>query len=418
MSQEKADSGTVILNETNEEIGIIKKIYTEKLARLELVNSESVAIDLSLIKDISSSGRLIKKKSAYVISEFDLFLKGATNIFTNLLINSFELIIDHLKSKEIKKALQHYEYDIINNVDPGDKLTFYEILGLIRGIELAGKNAQDFIIKSVFQIAELKPELKEQLAPEILVDKLNQEKAFYKILWNLLRISTMYANKLKNIKLVQAISEGFLEISLKNIEVEYKEAISTTDILYWNERIESCIFKYLALLINSLTPEKHNEVIESINSQMIEELRKIKINNVIKEQTTKIIESFNFEDYNQMKAIELLHSGLKGFNLKVMAEKKAMIDFAQMILTLLQSKDSKNIINFQKEITKFARDLRDVSKDFLDILFEINQYLKKIEYGDSKVNDYYAELIQKINKRKYFDLADSLDIISKTFRKE
>ncbi|MBN1330761.1 MAG: hypothetical protein JXA54_14915 [Candidatus Heimdallarchaeota archaeon] len=418
MSQEKADSGTVILNENNEEIGVIKKIYTEKLARLELMNSESIALDLSLTKDVSSSGRLIKKKSAYVVPEFKSFLRGTSDIFTNLLIDNFELIIQHLETKETKKALQHYEYDIINKVDSGENLTFHEILGVVRGIELAGKNAQDFIIKMVFHATELKPELKEKLAPEMFVDKLNQEKAFYKILWNLLRIATMYVNRLKNSELVLAISEGFLEIGLKNIDYEYKEAISTNDLLYWNERIESCIFKYIALLINSLANETREYVSGLIKNQMIEELRKFKINNTLKEQTLKIIELFNYEDYNQMKTMELLHSGLKGFNLKVMSEKKAIIDFTQMILSFLHSKDAKNIINLQKEITKFTREIRDVSKEFMDILFEINQYLKKIEYGDSKVNDYYSDLQQKIIKRKYIDLSDTLNLLNKSYSKE
>ncbi|HUT81747.1 MAG TPA: hypothetical protein VMZ29_11145 [Candidatus Bathyarchaeia archaeon] len=418
MSQEKADSGTVILNENNVEIGVIKKIYSEKLARMELTNSESVALDLSLVKDINSSGRLIKKKSAYVIPEFESFLRGASTIFTNLIINNFGLIIEHLETKEIKKALQHYEYDILNKVDSGETLTFYEILGLVRGIELAGKNTQDFIIKMVFQAAELRPELKEKLAPEMLVDKLNQEKAFHRILWNLLRIATMYIVRLKNSELVKAISEGFFEISLKNIEFEYKEAISTANLLYWEERIEDCIFKYIALLINSIAVEMRSDISELIKEHMLEDLRKIKINNIIKEQTLKIIESFNYEEYNKIKTMELLHSGLKGFNLKVMAEKKAMSDFAQLISLFLESKDAKNIINLQKEIIKFTREIRDVSKEFLDILFEINQFLKKIEYGDSKVNDYYTELIQKIVKRKYSDLSDTLSLLSKAYSKE
>jgi len=252
----------------------------------------------------------------------------------------------------------------------------------------------------------------------MLVDKLNQEKAFHRILWNLLRIATMYIVRLKNSELVKAISEGFFEISLKNIEFEYKEAISTANLLYWDERIEDCIFKYIALLINSIPVEMRCDISKLIKEQMLEDLRKIKINNTIKEQASKIIESFNYEDYNQIKAMELLHSGLKGFNLKVMAEKKAMSDFAQLVTSFLQSKDAKNIINLQKEITKFTREIRDVSKEFLDILFEINQYLKKIEYGDSKVNDYYTELIQKIIKRKYSDLNDTLSYLSKTYSKE
>ena len=45
MSQVKADSGTIILDQNGAEIGVIKKIYSENLARLELVNSNSIALD-------------------------------------------------------------------------------------------------------------------------------------------------------------------------------------------------------------------------------------------------------------------------------------------------------------------------------------------------------------------------------------
>jgi len=58
MSQLKADSGTIILDKSGAEIGVIKKVYSENLARLELVNSESIALDLVLVTDIETSGRI------------------------------------------------------------------------------------------------------------------------------------------------------------------------------------------------------------------------------------------------------------------------------------------------------------------------------------------------------------------------
>ncbi|MHA1531573.1 MAG: hypothetical protein ACTSR6_06200 [Candidatus Heimdallarchaeota archaeon] len=166
MSQVKADSGTVILDQNGAEIGVIKKVYSENLARLELVNSDSIALDLVLIKDIETSGRILKKKSAELLPEAEKFIKGATVDLNEMTYNGIELIIDHLMTKEIKKALQHFEFDILNRVITSETVSYYEILGLIRGIELAGKNPQDFIVKTTFQASELKPELKIRALPE------------------------------------------------------------------------------------------------------------------------------------------------------------------------------------------------------------------------------------------------------------
>ncbi|MHA1587113.1 MAG: hypothetical protein ACTSUW_07200, partial [Candidatus Heimdallarchaeota archaeon] len=252
MSQVKADSGTVILDQNGAEIGVIKKVYSENLARLELVNSDSIALDLVLIKDIETSGRILKKKSAELLPEAEKFIKGATVDLNEMTYNGIELIIDHLMTKEIKKALQHFEFDILNRVITSETVSYYEILGLIRGIELAGKNPQDFIVKTTFQASELKPELKIRALPEIVVDKLNQEKAFLRILWNFARVGVAQVVKLKEINLVSAAIDALFEIGLKHIEIESKTTTSTTDMLYWQNRIEDCIVKYIALLINSL----------------------------------------------------------------------------------------------------------------------------------------------------------------------
>ncbi|MBY8995424.1 MAG: hypothetical protein KGD59_12800 [Candidatus Heimdallarchaeota archaeon] len=418
MSQEKADSGTIILDQNGAEIGVIRKIYSENLARLELVNSESIALDLILITDIEISGRILKKKSAGLVPEAENFIKGATVILNEIIYNGLELIIDHLMSKEIKKALQHFEFDILNKVVTSDTISYYEALGLIRGIELAGKTPQDFIVKTTFQASELKPELQKRIPPEIVVDKLNQEKAFLRILWNFARIGVAEALKVREPNLAKAAIEALFEIGLRHLEIESKTTTTTTDMLYWLNRIEDCIVKYIVLLINSLEVETQEDFLSDLKEKLLEDMKKIKVNGMIKEHALKSIETIELTKYENLKQIEFLYSGIKGFNLRVMSEKQAMKDLKDIVNQFLEEDKTKSIINLQKEITKFAKEVRDVSKDFLDTLFEISQYLKKIEYGDSKVNEFYSVLIDKIHGKNYFDLSHILNKISRVYLKE
>ena len=418
MSQVKADSGTIIIDKSGAEIGVIKKVYSENLARLELVNSESIALDLILVTDIETSGRILKKKSAELVPEAEKFIKGATDNLKEMTYNGIELIIDHMMTKEIKKALQHFEFDILNRVITPETISYYEVLGLIRGIELAGKTSQDFIVKTTFQASELKPELKRRIPPEIVVDKLNQEKAFLRILWNFARICVAQVVKLKEINLVKAAIDALFEIGLRHIEIEAKTATTKTDMLHWQNRIEDCIVKYIALLINSLEIEDQEEFLNNLKEKLLEDLKKIKVNGMIKEHAVKSIEAIDLTKYENLKQIEFLYSGIKGFNLKVMSEKQAMKDLKDIVNRFLEEDKTKNIINLQKEITKFAKEVRDVSKEFCNILFDISQYLKKIEYGDSKVNEFYSVLMDKIHNRKYFDLSHILNKVSRIYLKE
>ncbi len=418
MSQVKADSGTIIIDKSGAEIGVIKKVYSENLARLELVNSESIALDLVLVTDIETSGRILKKKSAELVPEAEKFIKGATDNLKEMTYNGIELIIDHLMTKEIKKALQHFEFDILNRIITSETISYYEVLGLIRGIELAGKTSQDFIVKTTFQASELKPELKRRIPPEIVVDKLNQEKAFLRILWNFARICVAQVVKLKEINLVKAAIDALFEIGLRHIEIEAKTATTKTDMLHWQNRIEDCIVKYIALLINSLEIEDQEEFLNNLKEKLLEDLKKIKVNGMIKEHAVKSIEAIDLAKYENLKQIEFLYSGIKGFNLKVMSEKQAMKDLKDIVNRFLEEDKTKNIINLQKEITKFAKEVRDVSKEFCNILFDISQYLKKIEYGDSKVNEFYSVLMDKIHNRKYFDLSHILNKVSRIYLKE
>lgn len=412
MSQEKADSGTIILDSNGVELGIIKKIYTENLARLELANSSTIALDLDLITDVTTSGRLIKKKSAIVQEEIETFFVGASEILEQLIVNSIELLSNHLSTNEIKKALQYFEFDFLTKYDFTDNLQYYKLLGLIRGIELAGKTAQDFIVKSIFQATESNSELAKLIAPEILVDKLNQEKAFDRILWNLLRICVSQILKLKEKKLFFAVVDAEFDIGLKLLDNEYKMALSTTDILYWSERVEDCIIKYIALMFNTLELNEEQLLVD-LKEKYIDNIKRFKVNGTIKEQTIKLIENFKPKDYEQYKTIELLHSGIKGFNLRVMAEKKAMNDLKLLVISLLDKDKPISIMALQKEITNFSKEIRDVSREFLDTLLQIAQYLKKLEYGDSKTNDYYTTLRENIYNKKYADLDIILELLNK-----
>ncbi|NHJ47892.1 MAG: hypothetical protein FK733_08900 [Asgard group archaeon] len=417
MSQEKADSGTIVLNSDGSELGVIKKVYTNNLARLELTDSTSVAIDLDLITDLTSSGRIIKKKSATIKPEINVFFQGATDTLNQLLYNSVELLANHLATKESKKALQHFEFDLLTKYDFVDKLPFYQILGLIRGIELTSKTTQDSIVKAIFQSIESKPELSNVIAPEILVDKLNQEKAFNRILWNLLRVCVSQVIKHNSNQLIFAVTDALFEIGLKFIDTEFKLAVSTIDLLHWNERLDDCILKYIVLMIMELESDEKQNLWDELKNNYNEVIRKTKVNNNLKEHMNKLLDTVSFEETEQYKVIELLHSGIKGFNLKVMSEKKAMSDLCNLINSLLEQEKSVKVSTLQKEITSFIQNTRDVSKDFTDTLFEIVQYLKKIEYGDSKVRDFYSEIVNKIQNFRYYELLDILDHLNRKFVK-
>ncbi len=417
MSQEKVDSGTIVLDKNGSEIGIIKKIYTNDLARLELPNSESVPLDLSLLTNIESSGRIIKKKSATIKPKFDEFLSGAQELLYNIILNGITILIQHISTMEIKKALQNFEFDFLNKVDQ-EGLSFHKNLGYTRGIELAGKTPQDFIVKMIFQLTEEKPELAEITAPEIFVDKLNQEKAFYRLLWNFSRFSITQSVKTKNIDLMYANVDAIFEIALKNIEMEHKNAISTDDILFWSNRIEDCLLKYIAVMINTIENDKKETFWEANKNKMLEELKKLKLNSLIKEQAQKAIEEFDYRKYENTKTLELMHAGIKGFNLKVMNEKNAMKELQKKINSHFVEGKTANISTIQKEVDGFNREIRDVSKDFLDILFEISKFLKKIEYGDSKIQDSYTDIMSKIQNRRYYELAEILDKLNTSFVKK
>ena len=104
MSQEQIENGTIILDQNGAEIGVIKKIYSDNLARLELPNSDSIAFDPTLVADIMTSGRVLKKRSAVILPEANDFIKGATTVMKDFFYNGIEIIIDHLTEKEIKEA--------------------------------------------------------------------------------------------------------------------------------------------------------------------------------------------------------------------------------------------------------------------------------------------------------------------------
>ena len=412
MSEEKIDSGTVILNEKNVEIGVIKKIYSSRLARLELPNSTSIAFDPSLVKNISSSGRLIKKKTAFITEDAEKFFKGATDILDSILEKSIGILIKHLSVLDEKKALQQFEFDILNKVEIPDNIKIQEAIGFVRGIELIGKTSQDYLIKTIFQITEAKPELKTNIQPEIVVDRLNQEKAFNRILWNILRIGINLATKLKDISLIEANFDAIEEIGLKHIEIELK-ASSSNDILYWQTRIEECISRYIALMLLSLDPEKQNNQKNYFKIKFDENLKEIKISNNLKELAQKTFETFDLKEFENLKTIELKHSGIKGFDLKLMSEKNAMKQLLIKVNDFLEKEGKNaNLVNLSKLLDQFAREVRDVSKEFLNILFEIGQYLKKIEYGDSKAQDFYANIMNKIHQRKYDELVEIMEKIN------
>ncbi|MHA1154897.1 MAG: hypothetical protein ACTSQK_02215 [Candidatus Heimdallarchaeota archaeon] len=412
MSQEKIDSGTIILNESGAEIGVIKKIYSDKFARFELQNSDSIAFDPSQVTEINVSGRLLKKRSAKIVPEARIFTKGATETLAEVVNQAIQIIVEHLATKELKKALQHFEFDCLSEAEIVEKLPTQQAIGFIRGVQLAGKTPQDFIVKAVFQVSESIPELKSKLAPEIVVDKLNQDKAFIRILWNLLRVGIAQAIKIKDMDLVNISSEALLEIGLKFIEIEQRESGSSNDILFWQNRIKDCILKYIALMIINLEPENQQENLRFIKENSIEIIKSIKVHSSLKEQTSKLFEVFTIKEYENKKTIELIHSGVKGFNLNVMSEKKAMNELLDIMNSCTITEEKTNIVDLRKKIDKFTRETRGVSQEFIQVLHEISQFLKKIEYGDSKVQDYFAILMGKIHRRKYYKLSDLLQKLS------
>ena len=409
MSQEKIDSGTIIHNERGAEIGVIKKVYSDRFARLELQNSDSIAFDPSMVTEINVSGRLLKKKTARLIPEAQIFTKGATETLTEIVNNAIELIVTHLSNKESKKALQHFEFDFLSKAEIEQKLPTQQAIGFIRGVQLAGKTPQDYIVKSVFQVSELNPELKTKVAPEIVVDKLNQEKAFNRILWNLLRVGILEATKIKELQLIHICSEALLEIGLKLIEGEQRASSSSNDLLHWQNRINDSIMNYIALMIINLEPEIQEESLAAIKNNLFEITKSIKVSSSLKEQTIKNLELLSLKDFENRKSIELIHSGIKGFNLKVMSEKNTMKILLDIMSNCIEPDEKTNVVDLRKKLDKFARETRDVSKEFSAILFDIGQYLKKIEYGDSKVQDFFATLIDKIHKRKYYELGDLMN---------
>ncbi len=408
MNQEKIESGTIILNESGAEIGVIKKIYSDRFARFELQNSSSIAFDPSQVTEIIVSGRLLKKRTAKIIPAALIFTKGASETLREIVSKASQIIIEHLVTKELKKALQHFEFDFLNKADFEEKLPTQQVIGFIRGVQLAGKTPQDFIVKSIFQVSENKPELKSKIAPEIVVDKLNQDKAFIRILWNLLRAGISQAIKIKEIDLVYICSEALLEIGLRLVEIEQRESGSSNDILYWQNRINDCILKYIALMIMNLEPENQEKNFQFIKERATEIVKSIRVSSSLKEQTIKNFETFTLTDYETMKNLDLLHSGVKGFNLKVMSENRSMKELLEIMNSCSSTEESTNIIDLRKKIDKFTRETRGVSQEFIQVLHEISQFLKKIEYGDSKVQDYFATLLSKINKQKYYELCDLL----------
>lgn len=272
----------------------------------------------------------------------------------------------------------------------------------------------------IFKASEDYPELKAKIPPEVVVDKLNQEKAFVRFLWNVLRIAISQATKLKEEELIDAGIRILLEVGLKHIDIELKNGDSSNDIQYLQNRIEECVLKYFAALILSLEHEKQEDFLKAIVPDLINEIKNIKVNSSLKDQAIKMLEIFELKKYEGFKKIELLHSGIKGFNLRVMSEKKAMKELLDLTNDYFASehKEGKSTATLQKRIQEFATNVRDVSKEFIDLLFEICQYLKKIEYGDSKITEFHAELQDKIYKRKLPELGLLINKINLAFIKQ
>lgn len=419
MTQEEVDSGTLIFDQNGEEIGVVKKIYSENLARLELQNSETIAMDPTLVKDITVTGRILKKKSATILPEAKAFFDGAQEILDQITYKAIILLIEQLIKNDIKAALKQFEFKFLDAVEL-EQLPQLKALGFVRGIQLASKTPQDFVVKRVFQASEREPQFKEKMAPEEVVDKLNREKAFVRIIWNLQRIAVSQAIKLKDTEMIDACIDTIFEIGLKQINIELKKE-NSKDILHWQQRFEGCVLQYVGLMLDyfegteELTvtkyfTQKKNELQEQIND--------MNINSILKEETSKALEEFELHTYTNKKPLELLHGGIQGFNLKVMMEKKSMKQLREIVDDFFENDypDGGNIVNLRKNIDRFTKDLRDVSRDFLNLLLEIGQYLKKMEYGDSTVQNYYSELLEKTDNKKYSDIHYVLSQINQKYK--
>ncbi|MBD3189516.1 MAG: hypothetical protein GF308_02680 [Candidatus Heimdallarchaeota archaeon] len=427
MTQEEVDSGTLIFDQNGEEIGVIKKIYSENLARLELQNSETIAMDPTLVKDITVTGRILKKRSATILPEAKVFFDGAQQILNEITFKAIVLLIDQLVKNDIQAALQQFEFKFLDEVELG-ALPNLKALGLVRGIQLAGKTPQDFIVKRVFQASERDPQFQEKMAPEEVVDKLNREKAFVRILWNLQRIAVAQAIKLKDTEMIDACIDTIFELGLKQINIELKKE-NSKDILHWQKRFEGCVLEYLGLMLSYYEPsiaatdeEGEEELAVSDyftqkKQELQDQINEMNLNSILKEETSKALEEFDLHTYVNSKPLELLHGGVQGFNLKVMMEKKSMKQLREMVDDFFANDypDGGNIVNLRKNIDEFTKDLRDVSKDFLNLLLEIGQYLKKMEYGDSTVQNYYSALLKKTDNKKYSDIHYVLSQINQKF---
>ncbi len=89
-----------------------------------------------------------------------------------------------------------------------------------------------------------------------------------------------------------------------------------------------------------------------------------------------------------------------------------MKELLDIMNSCTSTEEKTNIVDLRKKIDKFTRETRGVSQEFIQVLHEISQFLKKIEYGDSKVQDYFATLMGKIHRRKYYELGDLLQKLS------
>ena len=89
-----------------------------------------------------------------------------------------------------------------------------------------------------------------------------------------------------------------------------------------------------------------------------------------------------------------------------MTEKNSMKELVLLVNDFFAHEfvNGKSIAILHKKLASFTRETRDVSPDFLTLLREICQYLKKIEYGDSKVQEYYSDLFRKTSNKKYSDV--------------
>ncbi|TFF84657.1 hypothetical protein EU523_01430 [Candidatus Heimdallarchaeota archaeon] len=413
MSDKKVDSGTLVLDQKGAELGVIKKVYSPNLARLELQNSESIAINPQLITDIETTGRLIKKSQGTIKPEATTFFKGAKDTLEKIAFNGISLLYPKIVEEETKRALQLFEFEFLTKAELSNELPLLEAIGFVRGLELAAKTPQDFVVKMVFQATEAMPELKEIIAPEIVVDRLNQEKAFPRFLWNIQRIGVSQSLKIKDENLIIACSESILELGLKVVDIEYRED-SSKDILYWRKRLRDCILNYIKLMIRNISLEKQQPLLNEIKPLLKGKLNDIKIKSQLEDEFQNLLEDFSITKPKKINPSEFLHSGIIGFDLARLKEDLVMKELHQITMEHFDQ-GKKSVGRLQQKIEQVIRDTRDVSKDFVDLLFEISHYLKKIEYGDSKVREQYSKLMNETNKKKYTLLHSLVKEVSKEF---